>query len=485
MKRKPLFSALVILSGFFGSAHPASAQKVPAPVDGERIIMELSEADVECTIKIEAEDGYANDIWADLNGNGKYDSGERLDSGEFRDVEFRQTKAIVYGKMAKFLFRGSSAGDYGATFIDISNCTGLTAFDCFANLLTELDLSKANGLTFVNCGKNQLTKLDLPANADIETLNCSKNKITSLNLSTYTKLKELYVGDNGLTALDLSANTLLEELVYSNNEVTTINLSANTNLKSLYCINNKMTDLDVAANKELKILHCNNNQLTALNLSANTKLTTLSFFNNELTNIDLSGNTALEWLFCNGNKLTKLDVSANANLIALQCSNNQLTALDLSKTPKLTTLNCYSNRIKDTAMRALIESLPTITEGEGRFVPYNDDEEGGEEENVCTTEHVEMAKAKNWKVLTSWGEPFPGITALISIEGESEYSVYAQDGILYLSGMEQGLPVQVYTVGGSMMYSSVASGSAMEIQLPRGAAYVVRIGSHAIKTAMP
>ncbi|WIM91022.1 leucine-rich repeat domain-containing protein [Porphyromonas gingivalis] len=401
MKRKPLFSALVILSGFFGSVHPASAQKVPAPVDGERIIMELSEADVECTIKIEAEDGYANDIWADLNGNGKYDSGERLDSGEFRDVEFRQTKAIVYGKMAKFLFRGSSAGDYGATFIDISNCTGLTAFDCFANLLTELDLSKANGLTFVNCGKNQLTKLDLPANADIETLNCSKNKITSLNLS------------------------------------------------------------------------------------ANTKLTTLSFFNNELTNIDLSGNTALEWLFCNGNKLTKLDVSANANLIALQCSNNQLTALDLSKTPKLTTLNCYSNRIKDTAMRALIESLPTITEGEGRFVPYNDDEEGGEEENVCTTEHVEMAKAKNWKVLTSWGEPFPGITALISIEGESEYSVYAQDGILYLSGMEQGLPVQVYTVGGSMMYSSVASGSAMEIQLPRGAAYVVRIGSHAIKTAMP
>ena len=75
MKRKPLFSALVILSGFFGSVHPTSAQKVPAPVDGERIIMELSEADVECTIKIEAEDGYANDIWADLNGNGKYDSG--------------------------------------------------------------------------------------------------------------------------------------------------------------------------------------------------------------------------------------------------------------------------------------------------------------------------------------------------------------------------------------------------------------------------
>ena len=96
-----------------------------------------------------------------------------------------------------------------------------------------------------------------------------------------------------------------------------------------------------------------------------------------------------------------------------------------------------------------------------------------------------MANAKNWKVFTPWGDPFPGITALVSIEGENEYSVYAQDGILYLSGLKQGMPVQVYALGGAMMYSSVASGAAMQIQLPGGVAYVVRIGSHAIKAMMP
>lgn len=60
----------------------------------------------------------------------------------------------------------------------------------------------------------------------------------------------------------------------------------------------------------------------------------------------------------------------------------------------LTSMEYYSNMIKEMAMDAFINSLPTNTTGTRRtIVMYNI----LDEKNICTTKQVEAAKAKGWK----------------------------------------------------------------------------------------
>ncbi|HHU96432.1 MAG TPA: hypothetical protein GXX67_04105 [Petrimonas sp.] len=91
----------------------------------------------------------------------------------------------------------------------------------------------------------------------------------------------------------------------------------------------------------------------------------------------------------------------------LFCNNNQLTALDVSNNPNLCNLRCYNNKISGDNMIALVNSLPIRTAGdEGIFRVI--DLTNPEEQNVCTTAQVGIATGKNWKVLNSDGDPYPG-----------------------------------------------------------------------------
>ena len=147
-------------------------------------------------------------------------------------------------------------------------------------------------------------------------------------------------------------------------------------------------------------LSCGSNQLTSLDVSRNTALTYLGCNNNQLTSLDVSKNTALTSLNCGSNQLTSLDVSKNTALEQLQCYENQLTTLNLSNNTALTRIYCYQNQIRGTAMDALLQSLPTVTNqwgGELNVVYYRD------EGNGMTTTQVEAAKVKNWKPRYSSG----------------------------------------------------------------------------------
>ena len=106
--------------------------------------------------------------------------------------------------------------------------------------------------------------------------------------------------------------------------------------------------------------------------------------------------------------------------------------------------------------------------------------------NICSAAQVAIAKAKNWDVKNTDGEPFGGtsIEEVIPTE-QHNIKVWTQDGVLFLSGLEVGMPIQVYAAAGTMMHTTVASGATLEIRLPRGAAYVVRVGSYAVKAVMP
>ena len=114
----------------------------------------------------------------------------------------------------------------------------------------------------------------------------------------------------------------------------------------------------------LRELNCSFNELTALDVSQNIGLTDLDCCFNQLTALDVSQNTALYNLNCQSNQLTALDVSECTALVALICDNNQLTALDVSKNTELSSLDCFKNQIKGEAMDALVESLPTTSDGQ-------------------------------------------------------------------------------------------------------------------------
>ncbi len=163
-----------------------------------------------------------------------------------------------------------------------------------------------------------------------------------------------------------------------------------TALEYLYCSNNQLTALDVSKNTKLTKLYCNHNQLTALDVSKNTAMTWLYCYNNQFTALNVSKNTAMKYLSCGSNQLTTLDVSKNTALTELDCDNNRLTALDVSKNTALKRLYCYSNHIKDTAMDALVENLPTVSSG--TMLVINNENEG----NVMTKTQVAAAKANGW-----------------------------------------------------------------------------------------
>jgi len=128
---------------------------------------------------------------------------------------------------------------------------------------------------------------------------------------------------------------------------------------------------------------------------------------NQLTTLDVSKNTALTRLECFDNRLTTLDVSKNTELTGLCCFDNQLTSLDVSNNTALTWLICYNNKISGDKMTALVNSLPTRTAGnEGSLKVIN--LTNSNEENKCTTAQVGIATGKNWKVMDSEDNPYPG-----------------------------------------------------------------------------
>ena len=79
-----------------------------------------------------------------------------------------------------------------------------------------------------------------------------------------------------------------------------------------------------------------------------------------------------------------------AALKSLLCSNNKLTELSLSRNTKLTLLECHQNQIKAEAMQALVESLPTVSNGKMNVTYFE------YEGNEFLYRHINAAKAKGW-----------------------------------------------------------------------------------------
>ena len=147
--------------------------------------------------------------------------------------------------------------------------------------------------------------------------------------------------------------------------------------------------------------------------------------------------TELETLECYWlDQLTSLDLSANTKMKELDCNTDGLTSLIVSNAATdFTRITCYNNQIKGAQMTALVESLPTVENGELQVINLH---YVGEEGNEIDTNQVAIANAKGWKVLasssTGWeeyaGSETTAITSVTSGEPQKTDDYYTTDGRL-------------------------------------------------------
>ena len=293
------------------------------------------------------------------------------------------------------------------TSLDLSQNVALEELDCSSCQLTELDVTHNPKLKNLYCHYNPLTSLDVSQNPELEYLYCYKMDFGTLDVTKNPALKSLLCYGMKLTTLDLTQNPELDYLSCDENELTTLDLTQNPKLYLVRCVDNKLTALDLTKNPVLEIVECYRNQLTALDVTQNPILRELECNDNQIAALDLTKNPALTDLSCGNNPLRTLDLSQNTSLKTLSCWGNQLTALDLSKNVALTNLACHLNAIKGSAMDALIESLPTITDqflGDWHVI-YSEGEG-----NEITGSQIEAALAKGWKPMyfDSYWKPYEG-----------------------------------------------------------------------------
>ncbi len=325
------------------------------------------------------------------------------------------------------------------TELDVSKNTLLITLSCYNNQLTALDVSQNTILKELRCYYNQITALDVTKNAALENLYCYDNKLTTLDVTNNSALTHLSCGENQLTELDLTQNSLLYWLTCPKNQLIALDVSQNTKLYRL-CVNeNQLASIDVSKCPELYYLECYKNQLTALDVTKQVAMNYLECRENLITELDLSHCVALEWISVGNNRLTTLNVSNNPALKDLYCHGNQLTALDLSQNPKLEMLGIHQNQIGSASMGALIESLPTITEGGNGTIHAISDKD---EQNVITADQIAAAYAKGWTPMyfDSYWKPYDGSDP----SAINRVKTIVADGTWYdLSGRRlQGAPTQ-------------------------------------------
>lgn len=255
-KRITLLIVLAILT--IGIVSTTSAQTfIPAPTDGSRISF-TTQKPIGQSIAFKASSDIDN-LWIDLNGDGKYQVGERLNHNDEKEEQtfiLQSQNLTVYGDLLLF-----ACFENELTSISLENMPNLQKLYCSENQLTCLDVSKLTKLTDLSCYQNQLKGIDLSKLISLEYLFCSKNQFTSLDVSKLRKLEYFECQENHLKSLELGKALSLRRLLCDNNQLADINLANNTTLETLYCHANRLQNLDISKLGELKSIKCYNNQI--------------------------------------------------------------------------------------------------------------------------------------------------------------------------------------------------------------------------------
>lgn len=261
-----------------------------------------------------------------------------------------------------------------------------------------------------------LTSQEVTISGDITELDCNGQELTELHIENLPHLWYLAVYNNQLTTFEIRECPAVEEIYISANKLSSLHLD---NLPELYSID------------------CSGNQLTSLILEGCENLSSLWCHVNQLQSLDLNQIPSLSELMLGHNDVEELDLSQNYDIKTLNVSNNRIKQLDFSHNPKLKTILCYTNAIKGENMTAMMNSLPFCQEGlEGKITVV--DTNSGQEENICYTTDVAIAKEKNWICYDYCGsisdtQEYPGaateVEPVLSVE-DIDYSYDPSSGIV-------------------------------------------------------
>ena len=187
------------------------------------------------------------------------------------------------------------------------------------NAISFIDLSNCPGLTDLAFGNTAITYLDLSICPEIRYLWCSYAKLTSLDVTYLPKLEYFYCYDCGLTSLDLSGNPLLRDFGCGGNNLGSLDISNCPQLQSLYCYNCGLTELELGYFPKLLYFSCCDNDFSSfgLDLSGCPNLENFDCSRCNLYDLNLTSNLKLRDLVCSDNYLTTLDLYANSELIYL------------------------------------------------------------------------------------------------------------------------------------------------------------------------
>ncbi len=277
--------------------------------------------------KINAEEKDKENIWIDLNNNGKKDSGEKVnkfDNNAYGNEEDLTSYVLgsqtirIYGKVTlfscgRFISKGEWIRKRDIIHLDVSNNPMLKILNCTENInLKNLDISKNTNLEYLDCSNCNLTDLDVSKNIELKNLTCGENKFTEINLSNNMNLEVFHCSQSLLKILNISKNKKLWYLHFSGSTIESLDLSQNTELVRLECYwNNQLSKLDVSNNIKLQYLYCYENTLTDIDISNNINIASFDCSYNQLTNLDVSKNTNLDYFYCYGNPLSCIKVNEN------------------------------------------------------------------------------------------------------------------------------------------------------------------------------
>ncbi len=267
--------------------------------------------------------------------------------------------------------------------------TGITAFYCQSNLLSELDITQNTNLQYLFCSGNQLTGLDSSNNPNLRFLYCYDNALTSLDLSENSALTHLQCQRNDIADLVVSPTASLINVNAFMNQLTDVaSLAGNPNWStSTVIVDVRYNDLDCASWDDIQLLQqqlggtflyspqnglnpfeCADNINTPENFPDLNFRTAVATYmgvglNDPFTAADAAAKTGslnasganiasvsgieyftgLTGFYCRYNQLTSLDVSQNTSLQYLFCNGNQLTQLTVPANGNLRYLYCYDN----------------------------------------------------------------------------------------------------------------------------------------------
>ena len=137
----------------------------------------------------------------------------------------------------------------------------------------------------------------------------------------------------------------------------------------------------------------------------------LKLYDQNVTTIKVRGNfPTFNW--CNTGYIKSIDISNYPGLQSLTISNcEEIESITISKdkNTELSEVYCRDSDLNDDEMTALVESLPDRTDKEqGTFIAEYNGTSPNIKENVLSSDNINKAKAKNWKVVDNEGNELEG-----------------------------------------------------------------------------